>query len=1418
MESEQQQQTTERETAPQYWRSCKLIIDPSLTNGLYKVYRYDGQHFNIPVEDLGVFPVGTVRDPRICRLWSKCDRTDLLVPKFKIDESYVGPIPPKEVTFSRLNDNVREGFLTDMCKKYGYTEEVEIFYNPKNKKHLGIARVIFDSVKAAKDAVQHLHQTSVMGNIIHVEIDPKGENRTRYLQLLLSGLYTPWTLPVGSNEQTLQSLIDNLPVHLLQGSTSTQRQGSVSSPTSIATPLSLDTAYSSIWQDTPCSFGLTPCSQGTPHTPYLSGTPLSQDSCYSSLQATPVLQGEPSAYSVHKPLRREVCYRKPVRYHGRSRKSSDFNSIFKHFQPLFPLPAQIQATGNNQQPALWGQNAQSSAHNSTEPSFHLALPGHESREVVSSTSKALPLNCNSLSILSINVIDERQAAASSPPDYHACVTESSLTAVNASPGSPHPETDSLDSRIEMLLKKSQSSDASYFDGGALEAAELHAPNEDKERSNNKQSVPSKELSSLPQPPPFSSCSLTTQRLSSKPPPATSSRHSHPPVTPFLFPIPSVPPSIPPFPVRLPNGTIPFPPPGWIPPPGHHTGIPVPPPPIPRPPVLLGPPPPLIAPPSVAHPVHPYPVHMKPAEHLDKGNPPRHGSAPLSFCGLPWPSLPFPRFNPFVPPPGYEPVRENPHKVTVEKVLGVIMEELKSIIKKDITRRMIEGVAFKAFEEWWDCQERKAKVSSPDCHSMSLSETSSLEESECSSDFDSSDSYSSDTTDSSYSDLSSEEEEDTEDGKEARSVECVVISSDEESMEIESPVTPSAPLTPGAQLELELGLQDWSEGAHSEEPEEDWYTSCQHDPRDLDAMMEFRTSEHQDQDLQPSSTIGLPVTMEPNFDVEMQSPEWRVESLESIENLRPLTPTGCLVDCDPDLLIRTKPSPPAVEEVEPPHTPGKGVAAQLESEDSTDELLSLSPTSSEPDLSPSEPQASYAAYQDMPQTPGTEERSGWTPYRSGRVPATPGREITLSEGSTARSPPLSSPLPVPSLSNSLYIRTPQTPGRDIILPRRAVVHRRKTRTVTASQGRNAFSPLLCDESIRASPIVLSSPCSLSDSSAETPDGKSVRIGSGARMKPLQGLENMPGLLDEENRRETENRPHRCRSLWEEMRILHSVWREGLDEEDTRLLQVTYERLQQQDNGFGWISDTVWIAHPLTGVLTEKKEEHNSWQHSHMTGSARSEGFYKISREDKMKYLNTRPATELPSTSPQGKCIPAQPPTSLRAGSDFRSEQRRLLSSFSCDSDLVKFNQLKFRKKRIRFCRSHIHDWGLFAMEPIAADEMVIEYVGQTIRQVIADMREKRYEDKGIGSSYLFRVDQDTIIDATKYGNLARFINHSCNPNCYAKIITVESQKKIVIYSRQPIHINEEITYDYKFPIEDEKIPCLCGADSCRGSLN
>jgi SET domain len=97
----------------------------------------------------------------------------------------------------------------------------------------------------------------------------------------------------------------------------------------------------------------------------------------------------------------------------------------------------------------------------------------------------------------------------------------------------------------------------------------------------------------------------------------------------------------------------------------------------------------------------------------------------------------------------------------------------------------------------------------------------------------------------------------------------------------------------------------------------------------------------------------------------------------------------------------------------------------------------------------------------------------------------------------------------------------------------------------------------------------------------------------------------------------------------------------------------------------------------------------------------------------------------------------------------------------NSDLLRLDQLKSRRKLLKFAKSTIHDWGLFAMERIEASEIVIEYIGEIIRQKVADHREKVYEASGIGSSYLFRIDDDNIIDATKTGNLARFVNHCCD---------------------------------------------------------
>lgn len=112
----------------------------------------------------------------------------------------------------------------------------------------------------------------------------------------------------------------------------------------------------------------------------------------------------------------------------------------------------------------------------------------------------------------------------------------------------------------------------------------------------------------------------------------------------------------------------------------------------------------------------------------------------------------------------------------------------------------------------------------------------------------------------------------------------------------------------------------------------------------------------------------------------------------------------------------------------------------------------------------------------------------------------------------------------------------------------------------------------------------------------------------------------------------------------------------------------------------------------------------------------------------------------------------------------------------------------------------------------------EYVGEYIRNKMADLKQEEHERRRI-ADYMFRVGEDMILDATYRGGRARFINHSCDPNCYAKIIpNPNGMNRIFIICKRDIKIHEEITYDYQFEIEEVKIPCLCGAPNCRGTLN
>ena len=134
-------------------------------------------------------------------------------------------------------------------------------------------------------------------------------------------------------------------------------------------------------------------------------------------------------------------------------------------------------------------------------------------------------------------------------------------------------------------------------------------------------------------------------------------------------------------------------------------------------------------------------------------------------------------------------------------------------------------------------------------------------------------------------------------------------------------------------------------------------------------------------------------------------------------------------------------------------------------------------------------------------------------------------------------------------------------------------------------------------------------------------------------------------------------------------------------------------------------------------------------------------------------------------------------------------------------------------------SAIQGRGAFALRPIRRGTRIIEYTGEVISPEEAD---RRYDDGSMGRhhTFLFSVSGKKVIDAAVGGNDARFINHSCAPNCEA----VDERSRIYIEAICHIAPGEELTYDYGYErdgTEDEKwekvYACKCGAPTCRGTI-
>ncbi len=118
------------------------------------------------------------------------------------------------------------------------------------------------------------------------------------------------------------------------------------------------------------------------------------------------------------------------------------------------------------------------------------------------------------------------------------------------------------------------------------------------------------------------------------------------------------------------------------------------------------------------------------------------------------------------------------------------------------------------------------------------------------------------------------------------------------------------------------------------------------------------------------------------------------------------------------------------------------------------------------------------------------------------------------------------------------------------------------------------------------------------------------------------------------------------------------------------------------------------------------------------------------------------------------------------------------------------------------KSPVHGHGVFAAQPITKNTRVIDYAGELIRNGKAcEARETRYLEDGC--IWIFRVNRAWSRDANVGGNIARFINHSCSPNCWIEFV----DKTIWIRASRNIRRGEELTYNY-YIIGDLTIPCRC----------